>query len=87
MVVVLTAGYPCRRGDRRVVRQISALAFVYLLFTRTEAVAVLPSLLAVMIADPFLTPRTRPVLSTTAILVSLLAHSTVARGRVLPRES
>src|SRR4051812_2556645 len=51
------------------------------------AVPALLPLVAVMITDPSLTPTTRPVLSTVAIRVSLLAHVTCAPGMTFPRES
>jgi hypothetical protein len=47
----------------------------------------LSPLVAVMITDPSFTPRTRPVLSTVAISVLLLAHATGAAGMTFPRES
>jgi hypothetical protein len=47
----------------------------------------LSALVAVMTTSPSARPNTRPVLSTIAIRVSLLAHPTDAPGITFPRES
>lgn len=60
---------------------------LYLFLTRTDALPDLPPLVAVMTADPSLKASTPPALSTTAIRVSLLAHSTRASVMMFPRES
>ena len=51
------------------------------------AVLLLPSLVAVMVAEPWATPVTWPLGLTRATLVSPLAHVTIRPVRVLPAES
>src|SRR5207302_1397115 len=55
--------------------------------TVTAAVALFPSLVAVIVADPAVTPLTRPVLLTVAALELLLDQLTVLPVSTLPAES
>src|SRR5438067_581868 len=55
--------------------------------TVSVAVLLLPSLVAVIIAEPGVTPATRPLPLTVATLVLLLAHITVRPVRVPPAKS
>src|SRR5207253_828860 len=55
--------------------------------TVSDAVLLLPSLVAVIIAEPGVTPATRPLPLTVATLVLLLAHITVRPVRVPPATS
>ena len=55
--------------------------------TVSVAVLLLPSLVAVIIAEPGVTPATRPLPLTVATLVLLLVHVTVRPVSVPPAES
>jgi hypothetical protein len=55
--------------------------------TVRAAVPLLPSLVAVMVAEPGTTPVTWPLGFTVATLVLLLVHDTVRPVNVLPAES
>jgi hypothetical protein len=55
--------------------------------TVRAAVPLLPSLVAVMVAEPGTTPVTWPLELTVATLVLLLVHDTVRPVNVLPAES
>src|SRR5690349_13238672 len=52
--------------------------------TETMVVPLLPSLVAVIVADPIATPRTRPVPSTLAMVGALLCQVTVRPDNWLP---
>src|SRR5206468_1171691 len=55
--------------------------------TVIAAVPFLPSLVAVIVAEPAATPVTRPVVLTLAIAVLLLAHVTTRPLKILPAAS
>ena len=55
--------------------------------TVTEAVPDLPSLVAVIVADPTATPVTRPVLETVAAAVLLELHTTTRSVTTVPFKS
>src|SRR5439155_601034 len=55
--------------------------------TVTVALPVLPSLVAVIVADPAVPPVTRPLVLTVATLVSLVRHVTVRPVKAPPAES
>ncbi len=55
--------------------------------TVITAVPFLPSLVAVIVAEPAATPVTRPLVLTRAIAVLLLAHVTTRPLKILPAAS